>query len=34
MPMHLGSTQPFTAPGLDVGIVFNTTMTAQTVQVQ
>ena len=34
MPMHLGSTQSFTAPGLDVGIVFNTTMTAQTVQVK
>jgi uncharacterized protein (TIGR03437 family) len=34
MPMHLGSTQPFTAPGLNVGIVFSTTMVAQTVQVQ
>jgi uncharacterized protein (TIGR03437 family) len=34
MPMHLGSTQPFTAPGLNVGIVFNTTMVAQTVLVQ
>jgi uncharacterized protein (TIGR03437 family) len=34
MPMHLGSMQSFTAPGLDVGIVFNTTMVAQTVQVQ
>jgi uncharacterized protein (TIGR03437 family) len=34
MPMHLGSTQSFTAPNLTVGIVFNTTMVAQTVQVQ
>jgi hypothetical protein len=34
MPMHLGNMQTFTAPGLTTGIVFNTTMTAQTVQVQ
>jgi uncharacterized protein (TIGR03437 family) len=34
MPMHLGNTQSFTAPGLDVGIVFDTTITAQTVLVQ
>jgi hypothetical protein len=34
MPMNLGNTKSFTAPGLDVGIVFNTTMTAQTVQVK
>jgi uncharacterized protein (TIGR03437 family) len=34
MPMYLGNMQAFTAPGLDVGIVFSTTMTAQTVLVQ
>jgi uncharacterized protein (TIGR03437 family) len=34
MPMHLGTTQNFTAPGLDLGIIFDTNMTAQTVQVQ
>ena len=34
MPMHLGNTQKFTPPGLDLGIVFDTNMTAQTVQVQ
>jgi uncharacterized protein (TIGR03437 family) len=34
MPMNFGSTQNFTAPGLDLGIIFDTNMTAQTVQVQ
>jgi uncharacterized protein (TIGR03437 family) len=34
MPMHMGNTQKFTAPNLDLGIIFDTTMTAQTVQVQ
>jgi uncharacterized protein (TIGR03437 family) len=34
MPMNFGSTQSFTAPGLDLGIIFDSTMTAQTVQVQ
>ncbi|MFI4980992.1 MAG: hypothetical protein ACHQIO_11635, partial [Nevskiales bacterium] len=34
MPMHLGNTQKFTAPGLDTGVIFNTNMTAQTVKVQ
>ena len=34
MPMNFGSTQNFTAPGLDLGIIFDSTMTAQTVQVQ
>jgi uncharacterized protein (TIGR03437 family) len=34
MPMNFGSTQNFTAQGLDLGIIFDSTMTAQTVQVQ
>ena len=36
MPMQPGSMQKITPlpKGLDVGVVFNTTMTAQTVQVQ
>jgi len=33
MPMNFGS-QNFTAPGLDLGVIFDSTMTAQTVQVQ
>jgi uncharacterized protein (TIGR03437 family) len=34
MPMHFGNTQKFTAPGLDTGVVFDTTLTVRTVQVQ
>jgi uncharacterized protein (TIGR03437 family) len=34
MPMNFGSTQYFTAPGLNIGIIFDSTMTAETVQVQ
>jgi uncharacterized protein (TIGR03437 family) len=34
MPMHFGSSQTFTATGLNVGVVFDTTMSLQTVQVQ
>ena len=34
MPTYLGSVQTFTAPGLDVGVMFNTIMTVRSVQVQ
>ena len=34
MPMHFGNSQTFTATGLNVGVVFDTTMSLQTVQVQ
>jgi hypothetical protein len=34
MPTYLGSTQSFTAPGLDVGVIFETIMTVRSVQVQ
>jgi uncharacterized protein (TIGR03437 family) len=34
MPMHFGNSKTFTATGLNVGVVFDTTLTMQTVQVQ